>query len=152
METLPTLSMMERILFLRRVPMFADLSPADIKQVAAGMGEAVFSPGDLLAEQGQIGEEMYIIVSGEVRVLLTSEAQKPAGEVARRRSGDFVGEMAVISREPRFATLEADGTVRTLYLSQKQFESILRERPEIGLAVMRVLCQRLKQASAGPAA
>ena len=55
--------------------------------------------------------------------------------------------MAIISREPRFATLIADGVVRALCINQKQFEGILRERPEICLAMMRVLSQRLKEAS-----
>ena len=149
MDTLATLSLMERILFLRRVPMFADLPPADIKQVAALMGETVFTDGEILAHQGELGDEMYIIVSGEVRVLVTPENQGEPYEVARRCCGDFVGEMTIISREPRFATLIADGTVRGLYLDQMQFESLLRERPEIGLAVMRVLCRRLKEASEG---
>ncbi len=149
MDTLATLSLMERILFLRRVPMFADLPPADIKQVAALMGEVVFGDGEMLAQQGELGDEMYIIVSGEVRVLITPENQDEAHEVARRCCGDFVGEMTLISREPRFATLIADGTVRSLYLDQEQFESLVRERPEISLAVMRVLCRRLKEASGG---
>jgi len=70
-------------------------------------------------------------------------------EVARRHPGDYVGEMAIISREPRIATLIADGAVRVLCISQKQFEGIMRERPEISLAVMRILCQRLKEASNG---
>jgi HEAT repeat protein/ATP/ADP translocase len=145
MDTLATLSLMERILFLRRVPMFADLPPADLKQVASIAGEAVFADGQALAHQGEAGDEMYIVISGEVRVLVAAGEQAEMRDVARRRSGDYVGEMAIISREPRSASLIADGAVRTLYIDQKQFESILRERPEISLAVMRVLCQRLRE-------
>jgi CRP-like cAMP-binding protein len=83
----------------------------------------------------------------EVRVLIASEKQKEAREVVRRSAGNYVGEMAVISREPRIATLIASGQVRTLCIDRKRFEGILRERPEIGLAVMRVLCQRLNDAN-----
>ncbi len=147
MDTLATLPLMERILFLRRVPIFADLSPADLKQVAAITAESVFADGDVLAHQGEVGDEMYIVVSGDVRVLIASENQKEAQEIARRSSGDYVGEMAIISREPRIATLVAAGNVRALCIDQKRFEGILRERPEISLAMMRVLCQRLKEAS-----
>lgn len=147
MNTLATLPLMERILFLRRVPIFADLSPADLKQVAAITAEAVFADGDILASQGEPGDEMYIVVSGDVSVRMTSADQKETREVARRSVGDYVGEMAIISREPRIATLIASGTVRTLCIDQKKFEGILRERPEISLAMMRVLCQRLKEAS-----
>jgi hypothetical protein len=147
MDTLATLPLMERILFLRRVPIFADLSPADLKQVAVISVEAIFTDGDILAHQGEPGDEMYIVVSGDVRVLIASENQKETREIARRSSGDYVGEMAIISREPRIATLVASGRVRTLCIDQKRFEGIMRERPEIGLAMMRVLCQRLKEAS-----
>jgi HEAT repeat protein/ATP/ADP translocase len=148
MDTLATLSLMERILFLRRVPMFAEMPPADLKQVASIAGEAVFADGQALAQQGEQGDEMYIVVSGEVRVMVTAPGEQNEAhshEVARRRSGDYVGEMAIISREPRSASLIADGAVRALYIDQKQFESILRERPEISLSVMRVLCHRLKE-------
>ncbi len=147
MDTLATIPLMERILFLRRVPIFADLSPADLKQVAAITAEAVFADGDILAHQGESGDEMYIVVSGVVSVMMTSGDQKEAREVARRSSGDYVGEMAIINREPRIATLVASGTVRTLCIEQKKFEGILRERPEISLAMMRVLCRRLKEAN-----
>ena len=66
-------------------------------------------------------------------------------ELAVRGAGEYVGEMAVISRKPRMARLVAVGDVRTLCIGQKQFEGILRERPETSLAVMRVLCDRLRE-------
>ena len=138
METTHTLSMMERILFLRRVHLFADLVPADLKQIAGIATERVYLHGEVLATQGEPGHEMYIIVSGEIRVLVNSENGGPV-ELARTRTGDYVGEMAIISQEERMASLVAAGDVRTLCINQKQFERILRERPETSLAVMRVL-------------
>jgi CRP-like cAMP-binding protein len=139
---------MERILFLRRVPLFADLAPAELKQVAGIASEYVFEDQQVLAQQGEIGAEMYIVVSGEVRVLISASPGKEPREVARRRAGDYVGEMALICQEPRIASLVAEGRVRVLCLKQKQFESILRERPEISMAMLRILSQRLKEASA----
>jgi len=142
METLATLSLMEKILFLRRVSLFADLPPPDLKQVAAIASERICPDGETIAVQGEPGDEMYVIVSGKVRVLTGAE---PGVEVARRKPGEYVGEMAIISREPRMASLVAAGEVRMLCIAQKQFESLLRERPEISLAVMRVLCARLRE-------
>jgi HEAT repeat protein/ATP/ADP translocase len=143
-ETLPTLSLMERIVFLRRVPLFVDLSPVDLKQVAEISDEHAYRNGDLIADQGEPGEEMYVIVSGEIRVLVGRDGGDPA-EVARRSSGDCVGEMAIISRAPRMATLAAAGDVRTLVIGRARFERILRDRPEASLAVMGVLCNRLRE-------
>ncbi len=149
-HTLQTLSLMERVLFLRRVPLFADLSPADLKHVAAIAEERFFHDGDVIARQGDPGDEMFIIVSGEVRVLEAADggSDAPGAEVARRKPGEFVGEMALISQGPRVASLVAADHVRVLCIDQKQFEGMLRERPEISLAVMRVLIARLKESEA----
>ena len=142
-NTLSTLSIMERILFLRRVPLFAALSPVELKQVAGIAGEHFFVDGELIAQQGDPGDEMYIIVSGEIQVLVADEGT--TAELARRKPGEYVGEMAIISQEPRMASLVAIGDMRVLCIGQKQFEGILRERPETSLAVMRILCDRLRQ-------
>jgi len=97
METLATLSIIERILFLRRVRLFSDLPPNELKQVAAITNEQYYLDGEMIARQGEPGEEMYIIVSGEVRVT-SGEAGHAAVELARRGPGDYVGEMAIISQ------------------------------------------------------
>ena len=65
--------------------------------------------------------------------------------MALRRPGEYVGEMAIISRAPRIASLTTQGDVRTLTIDRRRFERILRERPEASLAVMRVLCDRLRE-------
>jgi CRP-like cAMP-binding protein len=144
MDTLATLSVMDRILFLRRVRLFSDLPPSELKQVAAITNEQYYLDGEVIARQGEPGDEMYIIVSGEVRVT-SHEGSRSAVELARRGPGEYVGEMAIISQEPRMASLIAHGDVRVLHIEQPQFEAILRERPETSLAVMRVLCARLKE-------
>jgi hypothetical protein len=144
METLPAVSVMERVVFLRRVPLFAKLAPIEVKQVAAIAGERIYTDGDVLCSQGEPGDEMYVIVSGEVRVIV-KRSDGTAAEAVRRGAGEYVGEMAILTDEPRIATLVAVGTVRTLTIGQKDFERILRERPETGLAVIRELCARLNE-------
>jgi HEAT repeat protein len=145
MENIATLSLMERILFFKRVPLFAALAPVDIKQVAAIAQEESFCDGDILAQQGAVGDVMFIILSGEVRVIVTKDRKEV--ELARRKPGEYVGEMALVSKEPRNATLAAIGNVRALSIDQKSFESLLRDRSDVSLAVIQVLCDRLKQAS-----
>ena len=145
MQTLPTISLMERVLFLRRVPLFADLQPAELKQVGSIAQERLFSDGETICRQGEAGEEMYIVISGEARVVLDAEGGQ-SRDLARRRAGEVVGEMAIISQEPRMASVMAAGQVRLLSIDRRSFEGILRERPETGLAVMRVLSQRLREA------
>jgi HEAT repeat protein len=145
MENIATLSLMERILFFKRVPLFENLSPADIKQVAALAQEETFPDGVTIARQGEVGDVMFIIVAGEIRVLVNKDQEE--FELARRKVGEYVGEMALISREPRIATLTTVGNVRALCIDQKSFESLLRDRPDVSLVVIQVLCERLKEAS-----
>ena len=143
MENTRTLSSMERVLVLRRVPLLEDLTPEELQRVAAISTDLDFEEGEPICEQGEPGDQMFVIVSGEVRVVV-KQAEQPAKEIARRGAGDVVGEMSIISGEPRVASVIAVGDVHSLCLDRLSFESLLRERPEISLAVMRELCKRIK--------
>ncbi|HEY2803267.1 MAG TPA: HEAT repeat domain-containing protein, partial [Actinomycetota bacterium] len=143
-QTLTTLSLIERIVFLRRVPLFEGLSPEDLKHVADITEEHAYEESDLIAEQGEAGEEMHLIVSGEISVRV-GKLDDATREVARRGTGESVGEMAVISRAPRMASLVAASDVRTLVIDRVRFGRILRDRPDASLAVMNVLCARLRE-------
>jgi len=147
MNTFATLSQMERMIYLKRASLFAELPPADLKRLSEIAQESVFADGELIAGEGDPGDEMYIIISGQVSV---RAGQGDTGRaLATRGPGEVVGEMSIISQQPRMAGLVADGDVRLLTIEHKQFEGILRERPETRLAVLRVLCERLKEVSQG---
>jgi CRP-like cAMP-binding protein len=83
-------------------------------------------------------------------VLVVVDEDSATRTLAVRTEGDVIGEMAVITSRPRMAGLVARGPVRLLSIARRPFEAILRERPEISLAVMRVLCDRLADRDAGP--
>jgi CRP/FNR family cyclic AMP-dependent transcriptional regulator len=146
-ETLTTLSLLERVVFLRKVPIFEQLSPADLKHIAEVASEHAFPDGEVIAEQGEAGDELHIVVSGAIRVVAGRDGA--SHEVARRLPGECVGEMAIVSEESRMASLVCSGPVRTLSLDGRRFQRILRERPDASLRVMRVLCDRLREADVG---
>jgi CRP-like cAMP-binding protein len=146
METLSTLSLLDRVMFLRGVRLLSDLSPDDLKHVAEAATEHTYPDGEVIAEQGDAGDEMHIVVSGQIGVVVDSKAGQ-SREIARRKRGEYVGEMSILSEEPRMASLVCSGPVRTLSLDRKRFRRILRERPDAGLAVMQVLCDRLREAT-----
>ncbi|HEX6399395.1 MAG TPA: cyclic nucleotide-binding domain-containing protein, partial [Actinomycetota bacterium] len=132
----------ERVVVLRSVPLFADLPPQDLKPIATIATERRFEDADTIAEQGEPGDEMHIIVEGYVMVIL----REPDGHrrvLAVRSPGDVIGEMAVLTSAPRMASLAAKGSVRLLTIGRREFEAMLRERPETSLALLRVLCGRL---------
>jgi CRP/FNR family transcriptional regulator, cyclic AMP receptor protein len=142
METLSTLSTLERVMFLRKVPMFGDLPPEDLKQIADVATEHAYPDGEVIAEEGEGGDEMHIVVTGVIRV--TTGRAGSETEIARREPGELVGEMAIIDDAPRMASLVCAGGVRTLSLHRRNFVRILRERPDVSLGVMRNLCERLR--------
>jgi CRP-like cAMP-binding protein len=138
-RTLATLNLMERVLFLRKAPLFAGLAPQDLERIAEVAAEDAYGDGDTITAEGDPGAETYIVVSGSVVVTHNGS------EIARRGEGSVVGEMAIIADQPRTASLVASGEVRLLTIARRQFTAILRERPDTALAVMRVLVQRLAE-------
>jgi HEAT repeat protein len=143
MQTLGTLSTMSRILFLQKVPIFANLSPEDLRRVALVSRERLFSPNEIICYEGDPGDELYIVVSGRVQVLV-GFGEAGAKTVAVMGEGEAVGEVAILDDVPRTATLRAyGGPVRLLTLGADEFKRILRERPELAIEVIRVLSRRL---------
>ena len=83
METLATLPTMERIIFLRHVPLFADLPPSDLKQIAAVAGEQLYEDGAFIAREGEAGNELLVIVDGGTRRRAAQRLARRAGHGAR---------------------------------------------------------------------
>jgi len=143
MKTLKTLSTLDRILLLRDVPMFAGLSPEDLEKIAEVAQEQFYPVGGIICEEGEEGNTLYIIVNGEVEVI------KAAGDhhhhLAVRKSGNFVGEMAILESAPRSATLRALSEVRILSIEGDAFNNILLDRPEVAIAVLRNMSARVRE-------
>jgi len=136
-RTETTIPLVERVVLLRKAPLFAPLPPQDLQPIADVAEEHSFADGDLIAAEGELGDTTYVIVEGEVDVVAGDRT------LAVRGAGDVIGEMSVISSRPRIASLRANSQVRVLEIHKAPFEAILRERPETALALMRVLCERL---------
>jgi CRP-like cAMP-binding protein len=141
-ETLRTLGTIERVLFLHRVPLFANLTPEDLQAIAEVAGERLFLEGDALCTEGEESDDLFIIVEGRVRV--TKQANGASRTLGVREVGEPIGEMGILRRQPRSATVTAEGgSVRTLVMTGRAFESILRERPQVALATLACLAERL---------
>jgi hypothetical protein len=141
-QTADTLGTFERILFLQQVPIFHDLPPEDLQQIAEIASERVFPSGESLCQEGELGDELFVIVEGRVRV-----AKRSNGAVRTLRyleSGEQIGELAILREEPRSATVVAEGgPVRTLVLAGDALRAILQDRPDVALAMLASLAQRL---------
>jgi HEAT repeat protein len=148
METVSTLSLMDRMVALQQAPLFRVMSPEDLKHVAESLTENAYLDGTVIASEGDPGDETHVVVSGSVRVVRGGD--HPV-ELALRGPGYIVGEMAILTDQPRMADLVAVGDVRTVSIDRKRFLRILRERPDAALAVMRELSMRLIEAEVGGA-
>lgn len=143
-ETAPTLGELDRMMFLRRVPLFGDLAPEDLQRLAAVATERLYEPGETLVREGDPGEELTVIVDGDVRVI---RGEGPDARLIRSyAAGDHVGELAVLRRQPRSATVVAgSGGVRGLVISGEGLRAILAERPEAAMAMLATLAERISQ-------
>jgi len=139
------LTTMEKILFLRKVPIFDGLSPDELKAISYTLTEEEVSPDQVVFRQGDMGDRMYIIVSGKVAVV----RETPSGDetLATLRPMDFFGEMAVFDNDVRSATVKAMASAVFLVVHRERLNQLMGESEEIGLQVIRVLSSRLRAAN-----
>jgi HEAT repeat protein/ATP/ADP translocase len=141
-DTDRTLGEIERMLFLRRVPIFGQLAPEDLQRIAATATERLYPPHEPLVREGELGDELIVIVEGDVRVV-HGEGEE-ARLVRTYEAGDHIGELAVLTDRPRAATVIAGGDgVRGLVIGGESLRAILRERPEAAMAMLATLAERI---------
>ncbi|MFL5755499.1 MAG: cyclic nucleotide-binding domain-containing protein, partial [Chloroflexota bacterium] len=141
-ESRQTLGEIDRMLILRRVSLFEALAPEDLQRIATAASERTYAGGEALVREGELGDELVVIVEGTVRVIHT----EPQGEHVVRSygPGDHIGELAVLREGLRSATVEADEPgVRGLVIGGEALAAILRERPDAAMAMLSTLADRL---------
>ncbi len=143
MDTLKTVSILERILLLREIPIFADLSPEDLKLIAEIAREEWYPQNTVIFRQGDEGNMLFVIVEGRLHVVRSANATEQV--LAQRGAGDFVGEMAIIESAPRSASLITQSDVRVLAIDGEVFKNILHERPDVSFALLRSISRRLRE-------
>lgn len=102
----------------------------------------IFKKGSLIFSEGDIGEHVYLIQSGKVRVFKLIGGQDKT--LAILGPGDFLGEMAIIEKKPRSASAEALIDSSLLVLDQQTFEELIKSNGEIALRIIRRLVSRLR--------
>jgi CRP-like cAMP-binding protein len=111
---------------LRSFPLFGDLDEYDLSQVARWVVEVQAAPGELLIEQGSMPYELFVIEEGTVDVVRDDEPLASLG------AGDVVGEIALLARHRRMASVVARTPVRALALHVDALQELTEEMPELG--------------------
>lgn len=147
MEDLKMLSTLEKVIFLKQVPLFDGMSVEELKLLAGISKEVFFEQSKHVFRQGDIGETMYIIVNGSMGIELEDKEKDTVNRIATRSGYEFFGEMALFTAEPRSATVTAIKDTLTLEIQGDSLMKLARQYPDLALGLIRVLSVRLRDAS-----
>lgn len=125
---------------LAEVPLFSACSRKDLQKIAKASDEVEVKAGRVLVDQGRMGHEFFLIVDGEAVV------KRNESEVNRLGSGDYFGELSLLDRAPRNATVVADTDMKLLVLGQREFTGVLDSVPGLAYKILQIMARRLRQA------
>lgn len=123
---------------LHSVPLFSDLRPRDLEQVAQLADEVDLPEGHVLMRQGDTGSQMFIIVSGEAKV------ERNGRELATVGPGSVLGEMAIVAEGPRVATATLTKPSHLFVLAHREFHSLMASQPTVRDCVLTEVARRLR--------
>ena len=129
---------------LRKVPLFSDLSEAELARFAEVTREREYPKNSVILFEDDPGDALYIVSAGQVKVVLIGEDGREV-ILSVLGDGDFFGEMALIDDEPRSAHVIAMGDSTLLVLRREDFQGLLMQTPAIALAMLRELTRRLRR-------
>ena len=125
--------------FIRAVPLFAGLLPSEVDRITMVMNPVDVAAGEVVCTEGEPGHEFYVIASGEAAV-------EHAGGIANKlHTGDHFGELALLDRGPRSATVRALTDCRLYVLQEASFAAVLNEVPALAQKLLASLARRLRQ-------
>lgn len=127
---------------LRCVDFLAPLAEADFRLLAEGTRAVIYAKGQEVVRQGEDGDEFYLALDGELEVTKSAPDEK-AVVVGTLRSGDFFGEMAMLSGEKRTATVRALKDSTLAVVDREHFRRVLLAKPELAARISEVLAERV---------
>lgn len=139
------MSMLSNQDLIRRVPLFAALTPVQAQSLAGAVTKSRFKKGAVVVEKGKTSNALYIILSGRAHVVMADDNGREV-ILAILHAGDYVGEMSLLDHEAHSATVYAEVAMDVLVLGRDDFARCLHENADLSLAVMRGLVRRLRNA------
>lgn len=136
-----TLTHDRRAELLAGCPLFKGIDQVGLAHLADRATPVEFPAGHVIARQGEIGTGFFVVIDGLVRVVRDGDV------VARLGPGEFFGELSVLDRMPRNATVSAEQPTTCLALASWDFEKVLLEQPALTLAILRGVAARLREVS-----
>ena len=138
----------ETLAFLREVRLFKDIEAPELTALGLTLRERVLRRGQVLFHEGEVGEEMFIVVRGSI-VISKPVKERVEQVLARMGPGDFFGEMSLFDRSPRSATVQADSDAALLALDREALRRLTELSPRAAAAffyaLVHVFIERLRQ-------
>lgn len=138
------MELMERLLMLQSVPLFSAMTLEQLEAIHSCLTEQHYTKGEVIFNEGDIGDEMYIVADGQVEILLNFDSEEPL-HLATVESGSYFGEMSVLDRDPRSAAARVTEDARLFVLKGEQLKELIYVMPEIAFTIFRVLSERLRR-------
>jgi signal transduction histidine kinase len=127
---------------LRRVPLFAALADDDLDWIARACVTSDLAPGEVVAAEGDAGDELFVITAGELEVVKRSRSTDVP--IARLGPGEIVGEMAVLEGATRNATIRAVESSRIIRIGRDIVLELVSTRPSAAMSIIRTVTGRLR--------
>jgi CRP-like cAMP-binding protein len=124
---------------LGKVPLFSGLSNRELDAIVRAGKEVEHREGHVIAREGDRGIGFFLVLDGEARV------SRGGKGLAKLKSGDFFGEISLLDRGPRTATVTASSRIRLLGVTAWVFRGLLMEYPSIAMKLLEVVAARLRQ-------
>ena len=125
---------------LSQVQLFSACSKRDLARIAALAEEVEVPAGRVLMRQGDLGREAFVIADGRAKVTIRGKRSTKLGP------GECFGEMALVHRAPRSATVTADSDMQLFVLGSREFSALIERVPVVGRRVMAALAERVREA------
>ena len=126
-----------KVELLKKVPLFARLDNRALQDVAHIADEIDLPAGKVMATEGDRGREFFVLLKGEADVTRGGE------KINTMKEGDFFGEIALVTKMPRTATVTATSDVDVLVITERAFDNLLKKSPTIGRGVAEALAERV---------
>jgi CRP-like cAMP-binding protein len=136
---LMTMTLDRRSELLAGCPLFRGIDAVGLEHLAEVATPVDFPPNHVIARQGDIGTGFFVVVDGSVRVV------RDGTVIAHLGPGEFFGELSVLDRLPRNASVISDSATACLALASWDFEKVLLDQPQLTLHILRGVATRLRE-------
>lgn len=135
---------MEHLLVLRQVPLFSQMTLEQLEAINQLLSEEQYLKGEMIFREGDVGDELYIVVEGEVGIFINHGSSEQL-MLTTIGAGQYFGEMAILDDEPRSASVVAMADTRVLVLKGEQLKELVFQMPEIAFEIFKVLTGRIRR-------